>query len=370
MKRKQRFYTGTYTEPILFGTGEILDAKGEGIYLIELDCDKKTLSVEGVTNGVRNPSYLALSPDRSIVYAVNELKEYEGEEGGSVSAFRIIPESGKLELCDRKPTHGQDPCHVAVSEDGNFVIVSNFMTGSICVYRAGVGGKLEETDFIRHHGFSRNPVRQKGPHAHSCIRIKGTNRIMIPDLGIDKLMVYQIGSDGKAVLCDEAVFDCPPGNGPRFGEFLPGKDIFYLINELASSVSVLEYRRENGTFQCLQEIETLPEPCENICADLHVTGDGRFVYASNRGHDSITVFRVNPADSTLRRLFNVPCGGRTPRNFAIDSSGQFLLVGNQDSDEIVLFEIEQESGEIAERYRLGIANPVCICAADSLIGNP
>lgn len=361
MDQKEHFYIGTYTEPILFGTGELLQGKGEGIYCVELDCDRKELFVTGIVHGVKNPSFLTVTKDGAYVAAVNELKEYHGENGGSVSLFRTLDEHDKLEICDRKSTHGQDPCHVTVSENGEFVIVSNFTSGSICIYRICQDGTLMETDFIRHKGASVHAVRQKGPHAHSCITVKGSNKIIIPDLGIDKLMVYELNKSGKAILCSREVYSCPPGSGPRFGVFHPILPIFYVINELTSSIAVLQVNDATGQFNCLQEVSTLPVLCENICADIHVTGDGRFVYASNRGHDSITAFEVNLKTGTLSWLFNVPCGGKTPRSFAVDFTGRFLLAGNQDSDELVLFEIEGRTGELTEVNRLEIPNPVCIC---------
>lgn len=360
MSQNQRFYVGTYTEPILFGTGDILEGKGEGIYTVELDREEKKLTVTGVSSKIKNPSFVAMSQDARLVYAVNELKEFDGELCGSISSFRVKNKEGDLEFCDRKPTHGQDPCHVAVSEHGDAVIVSNFMSGSVCVYQADKDGSLLETDFRQHDGSGAHPIRQSGPHAHSCIKIVGTGKVMIPDLGMDKLMVYQLQEDGTLVLCRDEIYVCQPGSGPRYGEFHPKLDVLYIINELSSSLSILKYDCDHGNLQCLQEISTLPEKCDNTCADLHVTMDGRFVFASNRGHDSITAYMVN-ADGTLKWLYNVPCGGKTPRNFCIDPLDRFLLVGNQDSDDIVMFEINEYTGELDEVFRVGVPTPVCIC---------
>lgn len=374
----QRFYVGTYTESILFGTGEVLPGKGEGIYILELDRKQRHLSVTGIVKDVKNPSFLAVSPSGEYVYAVNELKSYEGEACGSISSFCITGQQGELEFCDRKPTHGQDPCHVAVTGDGEHVIVSNFMTGSVCAYKICQAGGLAETDFVQHHGAGAHPVRQLGPHAHSCVNIRGTDKILIPDLGIDRLMVYSLNEEGGLKLCPEEVVTCQPGDGPRFGEFHPHLDVLYMINELASSITVLRYIREKGQFQCLQNISTLPEVLvgespplcsgENWCADLHVTRDGKFLYASNRGHDSIAAFAVDGEDGRLRPLFHTPCGGRTPRNFSIEPEGQFLLVGNQDSDEIVMFEIDRQTGALEKVDQIVVPTPVCICPVSGVCG--
>lgn len=361
MENKQRIYVGTYTEPILFGTGEVLKGAGKGIYLLELDREEKKLSVISKKTGIRNPSYLTLSPDNQYLFAVNELKEYDGKPGGSVSSFRINKQDGGLHLIDVKPTRGQDPCHAAVIKKGKFLIVSNFMSGSICAYKIHENGKLQETDFSQHVGSGFYPERQKGPHAHSCIEATSSGRLLIPDLGIDQLMVYQISEAGVLGLCEDENYTCQPGSGPRYGEFHPTMDILYLIQELASSVSVLRYDRNRYRFESIQTISTLPEVCHNICADLHVTTDGKFLYASNRGHDSITAYRVDQKDGSLNMIFNYPCGGRTPRNFALDESERYLMVGNQDTDEIVLFEVDSETGYLKECCRVSVPTPVCLC---------
>lgn len=394
----QNYYIGTYTNPILFGTGEILQGKGKGIYRAELDEEEKTLNILGVAAEAENPSYLTVSADKHFLYAVNELKQYENEDAGSVSAYRIIPRPeragtfpniprlegvetfpniprpegaktfpninacGDLELVDRKSTHGQDPCFVASCLDGKAVIVANFMTGSVCSYAVDEKGTLKEMSFVQHQGSSIHPVRQKGPHAHSCIPIPGTDKVLVPDLGIDKLLVYQVMRNGELLLCENEGYDCLPGSGPRFGEFLAEKNVLYIINELESTISVLDYDRGSGKFFSIQQITTLPAAWDNICADLHITPDGRFLFASNRGHDSITSYKIQE-DGTLKWLENVSCGGKTPRNFAISESGKTLLVGNQDTDEIVLFAVDQTTGILTEGNHIQVPTPVCICRA-------
>lgn len=357
----QKYYIGTYTNPILFGTGEILQGKGKGIYRAELDEEERTLNILGLAAEAENPSYLAVSPDKKFLYAVNELKQYEREDAGSVSSFRITNNCGNLELIDRTSTHGQDPCFVVVCLDGKTVMAANFMTGSVCSYAADETGSLKEMSFMQHEGSSIHPVRQKGPHAHSCISIPGTDKVLVPDLGIDKLVVYQVMPNGELLCCEDEGYDCKPGSGPRFGEFLAGTDLLYIINELESSISVLDYDRQSGTFVSIQQISTLPAACDNICADLHITPDGQFLFASNRGHDSITSFKIQ-ADGTLTWLANVSCGGRTPRNFAISESGKTLLIGNQDTDEIVLFAVDQTTGALTEGNHIPVPTPVCICS--------
>lgn len=355
----KKFYIGTYTEPILFGTGEVLYGKGEGIYSAELD-RKGVLKLTGLAAEARNPSFVAVSKDGRYLFAVGELKKYQGEEAGCVSCFRILDEQLGLQLADQRSTHGQDPCHVAVFQDK--LVVSNFMTGSVCCYEIGEDGRLMERAFVQHKGSGPDPVRQKGPHAHSCIGVPGMDRVIVPDLGLDRLMVYELEDGGGVRFREEESYRCLPGSGPRFGVFNKAGDRLYVINELGSALTVLNYSRDTGKMESIQQISTLPEPCENICADVHLTEDGRFLYASNRGHDSITGFRVLE-DGRLEQMCNIPCGGKTPRNFAIEPEGRYLLVGNQDTNEIVVFAIDGETGTLREVSRTKVPTPVCICGA-------
>lgn len=358
MGNYSHFYVGTYTRPILFGTGEILEGKGEGIYLLTLDRDSGrpvSCELKGKTD---NPSYLCLDRTGKYLYAVNELKEYAGKSTGLVTAF-AVEGNRVLRQLNRMETKGQDPCHLALSPDENILSVANFMTGSVCVYQ--VDGELKrEIAFFQHEGSGSNPTRQKGPHAHSCIFMKGSCDMAVPDLGNDRLTMYRFdGEEVKAV--PEEDYLCQPGNGPRYGEYQPENGRFYLINELASSVTVLHRDPDTRVWTALQTISTVQMPCgNNICADLHLSPDGRFLYASNRGADSIAVYSVDLESGLLTWLREVDCGGKTPRNFVIDRQGEFLLVGNQDSDAIVVFRIHRESGSLEESGRIYAPTPVCI----------
>lgn len=356
-------FVGTYTQPILFGTGEILTGKGKGIHVLKLDYKTQTVSPVDVVEGIANPSYIAIAKDKLFLYAVNELKKFEGEEAGAVSAFSIRPESGRLTFLNQKSTGGQDPCHLTVDDHGRFLHIANFMTGSVCVYELKSDGSLgNQTDFVQHEGGSIHPARQKGPHAHACILDDSQTTLLVPDLGLDQMLAYAISSKGKLHYEPDASFHCAPGCGPRFGEFHPKLKRFYLINEIASSVSVLAVGRAAGlpVFTLLQTISTIPEPCPNICADLHITPDGKHLFASNRGHDSIAMYGIDQKTGTLTLIDIVPCGGKTPRNFAIDPKGEFLIVGNQDTDNIALFAFDEKGKRLEQVYDLSVPTPVCI----------
>ena len=358
---KQRVYLGTYTLPILFGTGEIVPGKGKGIHVLELDTESGALGEVLPPQETPNPSFLTIHPNGKTLYAVNELKEYQGQFGGSVSAF-AIEEGGALRYLNTQPTLGQDPCHLSVSPGGQHLVIANFMSGSVCVYALLEGGELgERTDFIQHEGSSVLKARQAGPHAHAALFDPRGGYVLIPDLGKDQVVVYKLDDQtGKLLPAPCPAFTCAPGAGPRSGEFHPVQPLFYSINELASSVTVLSYDFDTAQMTALQTISTLPEGFagNNTCADLHISLDGRFVYASNRGHDSLMIFAVNEGDGTLAQIAAVPTCGRTPRQFAI--AGSFVLVGNQDSDAIVVFRRDADNGGLTKVAEVEAPTPVCV----------
>jgi 6-phosphogluconolactonase len=358
-------YVGTYTENILFGTGKVLEGKGKGIYCYRFDAASGALELVSTTTNVTNPSYLCFDPTRRFLYAVNELKTWQERPTGTVSAFAIDPVSGSLTFLNRQMTHGTDPCHVEVSRDGSHVFVSNFMSGSVCVLPAAADGSLEPaSDFIQHQGSSIDPNRQKGPHAHSLIFDPAERFAFVPDLGIDKLAAYLYdGKRGKLEEHERRWFKARPGAGPRHLAFRSDGRYAYLINELDSSLTALSYDALQGTFGELQTVPTLPADFKgsSTCADVHVSPDGRFVYASNRGHDSIVCYRIDAASGRLAYVGHTPTGGRTPRNFVIDPQGNFLLAANQDSDTIVSFRINRESGALAPTGTVTqVPTPVCV----------
>ncbi len=358
------FYIGTYTQPILFGTGDVFHGKGKGIYSLSLNTKTGEINLEGTPAPADNPSYLCISPDRKYLYAVNELKEYGGQACGAVSAFSITPSTKALTYLNSQPTGGTDPCHVAVNDAQTHVYVSNFMSGSVCVFPIKDNGFLgNASQFIQHEGSSVINARQKGPHAHSLAFDRTQTHAFVPDLGIDKLMVYKTNfTEGTLVPADTPFYQTFPGAGPRHCEFHPNYRFCYLINEIASSISLLHYDEDSGSFTLIQTISTIPGEYDgyNICADLHLTPDGRYLYASNRGHNTLAAFSVNQDDGELTLLDITPCGGEVPRNFCINGSGRFLLTGNQDTDNITVFSICQDTGKLTKIYDLSVPSPVCI----------
>ena len=358
-------YVGTYTEPIRFGTGKILQGKGEGIYVYRMDQSSGAMELVGKTTGVANPSYLAFDPRHRFLYAVNELKTYEDRPSGTVSAFAVDPKTGALTFLNKRLTHGTDPCHVLVDTRGAWLFVSNFMSGSVCVLPVLADGSLgEASDFVQHLGSSIDPARQKGPHAHS-VTLDAANRFaFVPDLGLDRLLAYRFDAK-RGMLEPNAVpwIKVKPGAGPRHVAFHPNSRFAYLINELDSTVAALSYDGRTGAFKELQVLPTLPADFrgESTCSDVQVSPSGAFVYGSNRGHDSIVIYKVDQRTGKLACVGHEPTQGRTPRGFGIDPTGRFLLAANQDTDTIVTFRIHPRTGRLQPTGHVTpVPTPVCV----------
>jgi 6-phosphogluconolactonase len=355
-------FVGTYTEPILFGTGKVLQGKGEGIYVYRLDESSGALEPIAKTTGIANPSYLAFDESRRFLYAVNELKTYEGKATGTVSAFAVDARTGALDFLNRQVTHGTDPCHIAVG--ARHVFLSNFMSGSVCVLPVCEDGTLGEAcDVVQHRGSSLDPLRQSGPHAHS-VALAASNRFaFVPDLGLDKLMLYRFDpSAGKLSANAVPWIELKRGAGPRLLALHPDGALGYLVNELDSTIVALSCDRAQGTFGYVQSVRALPAGFtgDSSCADIHVHPFGQFVYTSNRGHDSIAIHRIDPRLGTLTHVAHEPTLGRTPRSFAIDPAGRFLIVANQDSDTLVTFSIDAQSGKLRPVEAANVPTPVCV----------
>lgn len=358
-------FIGTYTEPILFGTGKILQGKGEGIYVYRLELSSGGLEFVSKTTGITNPSYLAFDATRHFLYAVNELKTYEGKPTGTVSAFAVDAKTGMLRFLNRQLTHGTDPCHVLVDAQRKHVFVANFMSGSVCVLPVRDDGSLgTASDFVQHQGSSIDPARQRGPHAHSVTLDASDRFAFVPDLGLDRLMVYRFDQKRGILEANAAPWiKMKPGAGPRHLSFQPGGRFAYLVNELDSTVAVLSYEGDAGTFEHLQTVPTLPEGFggESSCADIQVCPSGTFVYTSNRGHDSIVIHRIDPLSGKLSYIGHEPTRGKTPRSFGIDPGGGFLLAANQDSDTVVSFRIDADSGRLQPTGHVTqVPTPVCV----------
>ena len=353
-------------EAILVYVGTYTFKKSEGIYVYELDPSTGSLKPIGKATGIQNPSFLVIDSRRKHLYSVNETADFEGKpSGGGVSAFSIDPETGKLSFLNTKPSLGMHPCHVCVDKTGKYVLVTNYSSGSVSVLPTRKDGSLgDATDFVQHHGSSVNKKRQEGPHAHSMTLDESNRYAFVADLGLDKVMIYKFDSDkGKLVPNDEPWAKVKPGAGPRHFAFHTNGRYAYLINELDSTITAFNYDTERGTLKEIQTVPALPKDFTGVshCADVHVSPSGKFLYGSNRGHDSIVIYAVNEATGKLSYVGHEPTQGKTPRNFAIDPEGNLLLAANQDTDTIVPLKINQQTGQLKATGKVTkVPTPVCL----------
>jgi 6-phosphogluconolactonase len=351
-------YIGTYTQQESF-----VDGKGEGIYVYRMNLISGSLTYISTVSGVVNPSYLTFAPGYNYLYAVNEITGGT-ERSGSLSAFSVDPSTKGLTILNSKPTLGLSPCYVSIDSSGRFALVANYGSGSLCVLPILADGSLgEATQLVEHHGSGPNAERQEGPHAH-MITPSPDGRFMIAvDLGIDEILVYRLDKNlGKLIPIETSSTHLAPGTGPRHIVFHPNARFAYVISELKSKVIAFEFNSESGKFFEKQTLSTLPHGYtgQNQGAEIQVHPSGRFVYVSNRGHDSIVIYAVDKNSGELSYLSHKSTQGIVPRYFCIDSTGTLLLVANQDSNTIVTFHIDQDSGELEWRYVTEVPTPVCI----------
>ena len=352
---KQRVYVGTYTR-----------GGSEGIYLCELDSRTGALKLVGLAGKAENPSFLALHPHRPFLYAVCEVDDYAATGGGAVSAFAINPDDGRLVLLNHQSSGGAGPCHVSLDREASNLLVANYGGGSASVLSVYVddGTLMPPKSMVQHGGSSVNPDRQQGPHAHS-INVSHDNRFaFVADLGLDEILVYKFdAATGALAPHDPPHMSLAPGAGPRHFAFHPNGEFAYVINELTSTVTALAYDAEQGALTELQTLTTLPEDFtgHNTTAEVQVHPSGKFLYGSNRGHDSIAMFAIDQESGKLTSLGQHPSGGKTPRNFGIDPAGNFLLAAHQDSNTIVVHRIDPSTGGLTEAgYKVDVPSPVCV----------
>jgi 6-phosphogluconolactonase len=351
-------YFGTYT-------GE--KSLSQGIYVSRLDLGSGKLTPPTLAATITSPSFLAVHPSRSFLYAVNEVGKFEGKESGSVSAFGIDAKSGTLTLLNQESSVGTGPAHLIVDKSGRDVLVANYGGGSVAVLPIGPDGKLKpSTAFVQHTGSSVNPQRQNRPHAHSINVDPGNRFAYVADLGLDKVLIYRFDpAKGTLVANDPPFAQVKPGAGPRHFAFHPKGRFAYVINEIDLTVTAFASDPAKGTLTEIQTVSSLPpgEAVQNgfSTAEVQVHPSGKFLYGSNRGHNSLSVFAIDDKTGRLTYVENVPTQGSTPRGFGIDPTGAFLLAGNQRSDSVVVFRIDQKTGRLtATGQTLTIGSPVCV----------
>jgi 6-phosphogluconolactonase len=353
---KYLFYIGTYTQD---------GSKGKGIYAYRYDAATSEITPLGLAAETTNPSFVAPHPNGRFLYAVNEVGNYKGPNSGGVSAFSIDRATGKLTFLNEVASRGADPCYITVDKTGKYVLVANYTGGSVAVFPVLPDGKLGEASaFVQHTGKGTNPERQEGPHAHS-IDLSPDNRFaMVDDLGLDELLVYKFDSaKGSLAPNDPPFTKIDAGSGPRHFVLRPDGKFAYVISEMGHTVTVFSNDAANGKLQVLQTITTLPKDFtgRNDDAEIAVHPSGKFLYASNRGDDSIAIYTIDQSKGTLTQIGIVPTGGKEPRSFEIDPTGTLLFAENQNSNTIVLLKIDTTTGLLTPTGKvLEVGSPVCL----------
>ena len=348
-------FVGTYTNDN--------GSTSRGIYAFRWDADAGTLAPLGLAAPTVNPNFLTLSPNRRHLYAVNDVDQYRGQKSGSVTSFAV--EGSTLKAINSVSSGGGGPCKIAVDFSGKAAFVANYDGGSAASYRVLPSGALSKAvSRFQYSGHGADPQRQATPHTH-CTTVSPDNRyVLVNDLGLDRISVYRLHPI-TAVLTpnDPPFYEALPGSGPRTFTFHPGGKWAYSLNEIANTVDALAWDAERGVLTRLQNITTLPEGFNgwNTAATVVVDSAGRFLYASNRGDNSIAVFSIDDRDGKLKPVQHVDCGGKTPRHFALDPGNQWLRVANQDSSNIVVFARNTRSGLLAPTAgEYPLSHPVCI----------
>ncbi len=336
----------------------------QGIHVARMNEKTGALSPPQLAAETKSPNFLALHPTNKYLYAVGDLPSAKPAKSGAVVAFSIDLATGKLTELNRQSSGGRGPCHVAVDDAGTHVLTANYGSGSVaCLPIADDGSLREPSAVIQHEGSGPDPKRQNQPHAHSFNFDKANRFALAADLGTDKILVYLFdGEKGTLTPNDPPAGTVAPGAGPRHLAWHPSRPIAYVINEMGNTITAFNYDPDRGALVEFDAVPTLPKDFQggNTTAEVVVHPSGRFVYGSNRGHDSIAVFAAD-ADGRLTPRGHVSTQGETPRNFAIDPSGRFLLAANQETDSVVVFAIDPETGELTPTgSKIEVDAPVCI----------
>lgn len=350
-------YFGTYTN----GT------TSKGVYFSRLNTATGALTTPQLAAETASPSFLAVHPSGNFLYSVNETRTSGDKATGGVSAFAIDRSSGLLKPLNQQSSEGADPAHLVVDKDGRNVLVANYTGGSVAVLPLERNGRLKSASaFVQHTGSSVNPQRQKGPHAHS-INLDSANRFAyVADLGLDKILIYRFDqAKGLLALNDPPSASVKPGAGPRHFAIHPTGRFAYVINEINCTITAFTNDSTKGELKEIHTVSTLPATqamqSSFSGAEVQVHPSGKFLYASNRGHDSIAVFSINQTSGRLTYVENEPTQGSTPRGFGIDPDGKYLLVGNQKSDSVVVLRIDQLNGKLSPTgTKIELGAPVCV----------
>jgi 6-phosphogluconolactonase len=347
-------YVGTYTRE-----------NSKGIYAWRFNAKDGSLKPLGLVAETVNPSFLAIHPNNRYLYSVSEVANRNGQPGGAVSAFQMDTATGKLTPLNTVSSGGMGPCYVSVDKTGKVLLVANYNNGSIAAVPIKADGSLAEPSAtIQHSGSSVDPKRQQGPHAHSIMPSPDNRFVLAADLGLDQLLVYRFNPDKGSLTPNDPPFGkLNGGAGPRHFAFHPGGRHVFVINEMQSTVTSFDYDKSKGALKEIATVSTLPKDFSgnNSTAEVLVHPNGKFLYGSNRGHDSIAVFSIDSSKATLTPVDHTSTQGRVPRNFRIDPTGRWLFAANQNAGGIVVFKLDPSTGKLTPAGQtLEVSAPVCI----------
>ncbi|MDZ7900329.1 MAG: lactonase family protein [Arcicella sp.] len=338
--------------------GTYTSGKSEGIYTFKFNVKTGEFTPKSIAKNIKNPSFLAISPDSKYVYSAGET-----DKEGSVHSFEFDKKTGILTPLTTQSAHGNYPCYVAIDKTGKWVICGNYGAGNLSVFPVETDGSLgKATQTIQHEGKSINPGNQESPHVHSINIASNNVDVFVADLGMDKIVTYSLDAKtGKLSSGNPPFTKIKNGSGPRHFEFHPNGKFAYCIQEISGEVVAFEYKK--GALNTIQTISTKPADLKGDlnCADLHISPDGKFLYGSNRVHDSLVIYAVDAKTGKLTYVAHQSVLGKKPRNFVIAPSGNFVLVANQDSDNVVIFKRDIMKGTLTPTGKeIAVPNPVCL----------
>ncbi|HTS66987.1 MAG TPA: lactonase family protein [Candidatus Acidoferrales bacterium] len=342
-------FVGTYTRP----------QKSKGIYAWRFQPSTGKLTSLGLAAETTSPSYLAVHPNQRFLYAVNEVNS------GTVTSFEIDEATGKLKPLNQVPSKGSGPCHLTTDRSGKWLYVANYNNGSVAAFPIHDDGSLgESTAFIQHTGSSVNPQRQRGPHAHDTVMTPDNKYVFVADLGLDQVLGYRVDANrGGMATEDPVITRLAPGSGPRHLAFRPDGRFLYVLSEILCTVTAFRYDAARGTTEEMQTVPAIPADFTGTKsgAEIAVHRSGNYLYSSNRGHDTIAMFRIDLTSGKLSPIGHTSTRGKTPRGFGIDPTGNWLFAGNQDSDNMSIFRIDLKTGNLSPvGDPIEVFSPVCV----------
>jgi 6-phosphogluconolactonase len=349
--------------PVIIGTQA--SGSNKGFSVAQFDTSTGKLSAAKLLVEASAPAFFVIHPDNKHLYTCNSINNFQGQSSGAISAYSLNPATVKLILLNQVPSGGAGPCYISLDNSGHYVFVANYSAGNISVFAINSDGSIgNRTAFVQHTGKSIYPERQASAHAH-FIKVDASNRfVFVADLGTDKVFIYKFDQKTGALSASSPAFiQLTPGSGPRHIAFHPGGRFIYVINELSCTITAFAWDSKKGTASELQTIATLPSDFkgENTCAEIKIHPNGKFLYGSNRGHNSIAAFAIDAVTGKLTFIEHVSTQGQKPRNFSFDPSHHWMIVTNIDSNNAVVFRVNETTGRLTQTGEpVTVPDPYCI----------